>query len=54
MATILIYPEVAQMLGDLIQSMLNGEFEAAQLTLTDKRGLPIDIVFQNDEEVEHD
>lgn len=51
MATVLIYPEVARVLHDLIESMLNGEFESGQLTLTDKRGVPVDILFENDAEV---
>ena len=51
MATGLIYPEVARVLRDLIESMLSGEYESGQLTLTDRRGTPIDLIIQSDEEV---
>lgn len=55
MATILIFPEVAQVLHDLIESMQSGEYESGQLTLTDHRGIPIDLIFQaGDGEVEND
>lgn len=52
MATLLIHPEIARVMHDLIEAMLNGEFESGQLTLTDKRGVPVDILFENDAEVE--
>ena len=54
MATILIYPEIAQVMKDLIEAMQASEFESGQLTLTDRRGTPVDIVFQSDEEVDHE
>lgn len=50
MATILIYPDVAHVLHDLLESLLSGEFVSAQLTLTDRRGAPIDLIIQSDEE----
>jgi len=54
MATILIYPEIAQVLQSILESFQAGEFEFGQLTLTDRRGTPVDLVFQADEEVDHE
>lgn len=55
MATILIYPEVAQVLHDLIESVQCGDYESGQLTLTDRRGIPIDLILKSDDaEVEHE
>jgi hypothetical protein len=49
MATLMIYPEVARVLRDLIDTMQSGEFDRGQLTLEDTRGLPIDIVIRAEE-----
>lgn len=57
MATILIYPEVAQVLRDLIESVQCGDYESGQLTLTDRRGSPIDLILKSndtDPEVDHE
>ena len=55
MATILIYPDTAQALQTIIEQFQAGDFQLGQLTLTDKRGTPVDLVFQSDEkEVGHE
>ena len=54
MATILIYPEIAQVLQHILESFQSGEFDLGQITLTDRRGTPVEFVFQNDGEVGHE
>ena len=54
MATIQIFAETAQVLKSIIEAMQANEFEFGQLTLTDQRGTPVDLVFQNEKEVEHE
>ena len=49
MATILIYPEVAQALRQLIESVQSGDYESGQITLTDNRGIPIDLVLKSED-----
>lgn len=52
MATVVIYPEVARVLHNLLGSLLNGEFEAGQLTLTDWKGVPVNLLIECEQEVD--
>ena len=54
MANILIYPDTANILFEVIESFRSGDFDFGQLTLTDRLGAPVELVFQNDKEVEHE
>lgn len=49
MATLVLYPDVASLLRDLIEEMQRGDYAEGQLTFNDTRGLPINIVIRSGE-----
>ncbi len=49
MATLVLYPDIAHLLRDLIEEMENGDYAEGQLTFNDTRGLPVEIVIRSEE-----